>query len=55
MDLKFGVTTTKDKVINIENKYCEMVTHFICIDIGVRMTSRKVGVKKKLSLLANQA
>jgi hypothetical protein len=35
------------KVINIKNKYHEMVTYFLGIDIGVRMTSRKVSVVKK--------
>lgn len=34
-------------MININNKYYEMDSYFLSIDIRVRMTSRKVGVKKK--------
>jgi len=34
-------------VINIENEYYVMVTYFLGRDIGIRMTSRKDGVKKK--------
>ena len=43
----FGVIISEYKVINIENKYDEMVTHFVGINIGVRMRSRKANVKKK--------
>ena len=35
------------KVINIENKYDEMLTCVLGVDIGVRMTFRKVRVKKR--------
>jgi hypothetical protein len=42
-----GVTTSEYKVIDIENKYHEMVTHFLGIDIGAIMASREDGVKKK--------
>ena len=41
MVYKFRVTTNKDKIINIKNKYDEMVSYFLGIDIGVRMASRK--------------
>ena len=47
MGYKFRITTSKDKIINIKNKYDEMVSYFLSIDIGVRMTSRKTSVKKK--------
>ena len=43
----YRVTTSKDKIINIKNKYDEMVSYFIGIDIGVRMASRKTNVKEK--------
>lgn len=42
-----GNRLTTNKVINIENKYHEMVTHFLGIDIEVKMTAREVNVKKK--------
>ena len=48
MGYKFRVTTSKDKIINIKNKYDEMVSYFLGIDIGVRMTSRKTSVKEKV-------
>ena len=47
MGYKFRVTTSKDKIIKIKNKYDEMVSYFLGIDIGVRMASRKTGVKEK--------
>ena len=47
MGYKFRVTTSKDKIINIKNKYDEMVSYFLGIDIGVRMASRKTSVKEK--------
>ena len=47
MVLKFRVTTSEDKVINIKKKDYGMASYFLGIDIRVRMTSRKVGVKKK--------
>ena len=33
--------------MNIKNKYDEMVSYFLGIDIGIRMTSRKTNVKEK--------
>ena len=47
MGYKFRVTTSKDKIINIKNKYDEIVSYFLGIDIGVRMTSRKTSVQEK--------
>ena len=47
MGYKFRVTTSNDKIINIKNKYDEMVSYFLGIDIGVRMASRKTSVKEK--------
>ena len=47
MGYKFRVTTSKDKIININKKYDEMVSYFLGIDIGVRMASRKTSVKEK--------
>ena len=47
MGYKVRVTTSKDKTINIKNKYDEMVSYFVGIDIGVRMASRKTSVKEK--------
>ena len=47
MGYKFRVTTSKDKIINIKNKYDEMVSYFLGIEIGVRMASRKTNVKEK--------
>ena len=41
------VTTNKNKVINIKNKDDETVSHFLGIDVGVRMTSRKTSVNEK--------
>ena len=55
MGYKFRVTTSKDKIINIKNKYDEMVSYFLGIDIGVRMESRKTNVKEKAIILAYQA
>ena len=55
MGYKFKVTTNKDMIINIKNKYDEMVSYFLGIDIGVRMESRKTSVRRKLSILAYQA
>jgi hypothetical protein len=34
-------------MINIKNKYYEMDSYFLPIGIGVNITSRKVGVRKK--------
>ena len=47
MGYKFRVTTSKDNMINIKNKYDEMISYFLGIDIGARMTSRKTSVKEK--------
>ena len=47
MGYKFRVTTNKDKIINIKNKYDEIVSYFLGIDIGVKMASRKTNVKEK--------
>jgi hypothetical protein len=47
MVLKFRVTTSEDKVINIKNEYYGMASYFLGIDIRVRMTSRKSSVNKK--------
>ena len=47
MGYKFRVTTSKDKIININNKYDEMVSYFPGIDIRVRMASRKTSFKEK--------
>ena len=37
MGYKFRVTTSKDKIINIKNKYDEVVSYFLGKYIGVRM------------------
>ena len=42
------MNTSKDKIINIKNKYDEMVSYFLGIYIGVRMASRKTSVKDKV-------
>ena len=55
MGYKFRVITSKNKIINIKNKYDEMVSYFLGIDIGVRMASRKLVSMRKLSILAYQA
>ena len=55
MGYKFRVTTSKDKIINIKNKYDEMVSYFLGIYIGVKMASRKSSVKEEESILAYQA
>ena len=47
MGYKVRATTSKDKIININNKYYEMVSYFLGIDIGVKMISRKTSVKEK--------
>ena len=47
MGYKVRVTTSKDKIININNKYSEMVSYFLGMNIGVRMESRKTSVKEK--------
>ena len=47
MGYKVRVTTSKYKIINIKNKYDEMVSYFLGIDIGFRMASRKTSVKEK--------
>ena len=47
MCYKVRVTTSKNKIINIKNKYDEMVSCFLVIDIGVRMASKKTSVKEK--------
>ena len=38
---------SKDEIINIKNKYDEMVSYFLGIDIGVKMASIKTSVKEK--------
>ena len=48
MGYKVRVTTSKDKIINIKNKYDEMLSYFLGIDIGVKMASRKTSVKEKV-------
>ena len=48
MGYKVRVTTSKDKIININNKYDEMFSYFLGTDIGVRMASRKTSVKEKV-------
>ena len=55
MGYKFRATTSKDKIINIKNKYDEMVSYFLGIDIRVRMASRKIVSRRNLSILAYQA
>ena len=55
MGYKFRVTTSKDTIINIKNKYDEMVSYFLGIDIGVRMASIKPVSRRKLSILSYQA
>ena len=47
MGYKFRVTMTKDKIINIKNKYDEMVSYFLGIDIGIIIAFRKTSVKEK--------
>ena len=47
MGYKFRVTNNKDKIINIKNKYDEMVSYFLGTNIGVRLASRKTSVKDK--------
>ena len=42
------VTISKNKVINIKNKDDEMVSYFLGIDIGVKITSRETIVKEKV-------
>ena len=54
MGYKFRVTTSKDKIINIKNKYDEMVSYFLGIEIGVRMELEKPVSRRKLSILAYQ-
>jgi hypothetical protein len=41
-------TYNEDEVINIDNKYYEMDSYFLGINIRVRMTSRKISIKKKV-------
>ena len=36
-----GITTSKDKIINIKNKDGEGLIHFLGVDSVVRMTPRK--------------
>ena len=36
-----GITTSKDKIINLKNKDDEELTHFLGVDSVVRMTPRK--------------
>ena len=55
MGYKCRVTTSKDKTIKIKNKYDEMVSYFVGIDIGVRMASRKTTVKEKAIHLEYQS
>ena len=47
MGYKVRVTTSKDKIVNIKNKYDEMVSYFLGIDIGDSMAPRKNSVKEK--------
>ena len=54
MGQMLNVTTSKNKIINIKNKYDEMVSYFLGIDIGVRNLEKPVS-KRKLSILAYQA
>ena len=49
------VTTNNNKFININNKDDEMVSYFLGIDIGVKMTSRKIMSRINLSFLVYQA
>ena len=60
MGYKFRVTSSKDQIINIKNKYDEMVSYFLGIDIGVRTLGSEWHLEKpvsmrKLSILAYQA
>ena len=54
MGYKVRVTTSKDKIINIKNKYDDMVSYFLGINIANRMTSRKLSVKEKVVCFAYQ-
>jgi hypothetical protein len=47
MSENLGVTTSEYKVVNIKNKYYEMITYFLGMDIGVKMTSINSSVKKE--------
>ena len=47
MGYKVRVTTSKDKIIDIKNKYDEMVSYFLGIDSGVKLASGKTNVKEK--------
>jgi hypothetical protein len=47
MSKNFGVTMSEYKVVNMKNKYHEIVTYFLGIYIGIKMTSTKYSVKKK--------
>ena len=42
-----GITTSKDKIININNKDGEGLTHFIGVDSVVIMTPRKAIIYEK--------
>ena len=41
MVYEVGITTSKDKIINIKNKDDKGVSHFLGVDSVVRMTPRK--------------
>ena len=41
MGYMVGITTSKDKVIDIKNKDDEGFTHFLGVDSVVKMTPRK--------------
>ena len=41
MVYKVGITTSKNKIINIKNKDDKRVAHFLGVDSIVRITTRK--------------
>ena len=47
MVYKVGITTSKDKIINIKNKNYKILTHFLDVVNIVRMTLRKASILKK--------
>ena len=55
MVYKFGVTTSENNIINIKHKDDEVTIDSISIYIVIRMTSRKIVSKRKLSIFAYQA
>ena len=44
MVYKFGVTTSRYEMININDKDYEVVAYFLGIDCKVKMTSNKIGI-----------